>query len=147
MPEIERRPYQRGEAAFIPVAEADPFGFWLVEMEAHGKGLTSYLCDGALVAVTGYHLQWQGVAYAFALVNRELAQGVGRELAASVRERIGELMDHDGLHRVQATANPEDRAATVFLRATGYRREARLQCAAPDGGDLDLYAIIRSKQA
>lgn len=142
---LERRPYRHGEAAFIPVAEADPFGFWLVEMEAEAKGLTSYLYDGALIAVTGYHLQWSGVAYAFALVNRELAQGVGRELAASVKARILELMARDQLHRVQATAHPEDRASVVFLRATGYRREARLRCAAPDGSDLDLYAIIRSQ--
>ena len=144
MPMVERRPYQRGEAAFIPVEEADPFGFWLVEMEAEGRGLTSYLCDGALIAVTGYHLQWRGVAYAFALVNRELAHGIGRELAASVRERIAELMERDHLHRVQATACSTDRAAQVFLRAIGYRKESRMHRAAPDGSDLDLFVIIRS---
>lgn len=145
MPSLDVRPYRRGEAAFIPVAEADPFGFWLVEMEAEGKGLTSYRADGALIAVTGYHLQWTGVAYAFALVNRALAQGVGKELAAAVKARIAELMARDNLHRVQATAHPEDRASVVFLRATGYRKEARLQAASPDGHDLDLYAIIRSR--
>lgn len=147
MRRVEQRPYRHGEAAFIPVAETDPFGFWLVEMEADGRGLTSYLADGALIAVTGYHLQWPGVAYAFALVNRELAQGVGGELAASVKARIQELMARDHLHRVQATMHPADRAAAVFLRATGYHREARLHCAAPDGSDLDLYAIIRSNPA
>lgn len=144
MPNVESRPYQRGEAAFIPVAEADPFGFWIVEMEKDGRGLTSYTVDGALVAVTGYHLQWAGVAYAFALVNRELAQGVGRELAASVKARIAQLMARDQLHRVQATSHPDDRASQVFLRATGYRLESTMRCAAPDGGDLLMFAITRS---
>ena len=141
---VERRPYQRGEAAFLPVEEADPFGFWLVEMEAEGRGLTSYLADGALIAVTGYHLQWRGVAYAFALVNRDLARGIGTELAASVRQRIAELVTSDRLHRVQATASSEDRAAQVFLRAIGFRKESRMHRAAPDGSDLDMFTIIRS---
>lgn len=144
MPEVIARPYQLGEAALIPVAEADPFGFWLREMEAEGRGLTSYDCEGALIAVTGYHLQWKGVAYAFALVNRELTQGVGRQLVATVRERIRYLMQRDRLHRVQATCDPRDRAARVFLRATGHRFESIMRCASEDGSDLHLYTIIGS---
>lgn len=141
---IEVRPYRRGDAALVPVVEADPFGFWLVEMEASAQGLTSYYSDGLLLAVTGYQLVWNGVADAFALVNRDLARGLGLELARAVRQRIGELMAGDGLHRVQATSDCEDRASQVFLRATGYRQEARMRCAGPDGRDLYLYAITRS---
>ncbi|MCY1296829.1 hypothetical protein D9M68_159150 [compost metagenome] len=141
---VEVHAYRHGEAALVPVAEADPFGFWLVEMEASAHGLTSYYADGLLLAVTGYQLVWKGVADAFALVNRELAHGSGRELAQAVRQRIVELMASDGLHRVQATADCADRASQVFLRATGYRQEARMHCAGPDGRDLYLYAITRS---
>ena len=45
MPEVIAQPYKRGDGALIPVAEADPFGFWLAEMESTAGGLTSYYCD------------------------------------------------------------------------------------------------------
>lgn len=144
MPEVTAKPYRRGDAAMIPVDEADPFGFWLVEMEANCKGLTSYYIDDLLAAVTGYELMWRGVAYAFALVNRPLCSGSGKELAAAVRDRITQLMEQDGLHRVQATSHVTDRAAAVFLRATGYKLESRMVRGAPDGTDLLMHAIIRS---
>lgn len=146
MPKVIAQPYKRGDGALIPVAEADPFGFWLAEMESTANGLTSYYSDGLLIAITGYQLQWRGVAYAFALINRQLAAGSGKELAAAVRHRIVELMDSDGLHRVQASANAHDRAAEVFLRATGYRLESRMIAAAPDGSDLFLYTIIKGRK-
>lgn len=146
MPEVIAQPYKRGDGALIPVAEADPFGFWLAEMESTAAGLTSYYCDGLLIAVTGYQLQWRGVAYAFALINRPLAAGSGKELAAAVRQRIAELMEKDKLHRVQASVDANDRAAAVFLRATGYRLESRMIAAAPDGSDLFLYTIIKGRK-
>lgn len=143
---IHVRPYRIGDGALIPVAEADPFGFWLREVEDQACGLTSYEIDGALVAVTGYQLLWNGVAYAFALVNRELVAGSGRELAEAVRQRIAELMAKDRLHRVQSTCDPNDRASAVFLRATGHRLESCMRKASHDGKDLHLYAIIGSKE-
>lgn len=142
--EVIARPYRLGEGAMIPVAEADPFGFWLREMESEGRGLTSYEIDGALVAVTGYHLLWPGVAFAFALVNREVVAGDGMALALSVKRRISELMDSDNLHRVQSTCDPTDRGSAVFLRATGHRLESCMRRGSQDGSDLHLYAIIRS---
>lgn len=144
MLEVIARPYRIGDAAMVPVEEADPFGFWLVEMEASCKGLTSYYIDGALVAVTGYELLWSGVAYAFAMVNRPLCSGAGKQLASAVKTRIIELMQTDKLHRVQATCHVTDRAAAVFLRATGYRQESRMVRGAPDGTDLFMFAIIGS---
>lgn len=143
--QVLARPYRLGEGALIPVAEADPFGFWLREIEAQAKGLTSYEIDGALVAVTGYQLLWNGVAYAFALINRPAVAGAGRQLAGAVRQRIAELMASDNLHRVQSTCDPTDRASAVFLRATGHRLESCMRRASHDGRDLHLYAIIRSE--
>ena len=72
---IQVRPYQPGDGALIPVAEADPFGFWLREIESIGRGLTSYYLDDLLVAVTFYTPAWDGVADSCALVNRDLIQG------------------------------------------------------------------------
>lgn len=144
--QVTARPYRLGEGALIQVDEADPFGFWLREIEAQAHGMTSYEADGALVAITGYQLLWPGVAYAFALIDRALASGVGRQLANSVKQRIAELMDSDKLHRVQSTCNPTDRASAVFLRATGHHLESCMRRASQDGSDLHLYAIIRSEQ-
>lgn len=139
---IEARPYRPGDGALIPVAEADPFGFWLREVEAAGRGMTSYYLDDLLIAVTFYTPVWNGVADACALVNRPLARGHGPALAQAVRTRIDELMRSDRLHRVQATSHVTDRASQVFLRAIGYRYESTMQRGAADGSDLFVYALF-----
>ena len=94
---IQARPYHPGDGALIPVAEADPFGFWLREIESVGRGMTSYYLDDLLVAVTFYTPAWSGVADACALVNRELSKGHGRALAAAIRRRNDELMHSNKL--------------------------------------------------
>lgn len=140
--EIIAKPYRVGDAALVPVAEADPFGFWLREIENVGRGMTSYYLDDLLIAVTFYTPAWEGVADACALVNRGIAKGHGKELARVVRRRIMELMDSDRLHRVQATSEVTDRASQVFLRAIGYRYESTMKRGAPDGSDLFVYALF-----
>lgn len=140
--EIETRPYKPGDGALIPVAEADPFGFWLREIESAGRGMTSYYLDDLLMAVSFYTLAWDGVADACALINRELSSGRGKELAKAMRERIHELMQTDSLHRVQATSHVTDRASQVFLRAIGYHYESTMKRGASDGSDLFVYALF-----
>lgn len=139
---ITTREYVKGEAAMIPVAEPDPHAGWIVEMEQSTHGLTSYERDGELVAVTGYQMMWNGVAWAFALVDRGRVAGSGRELADAVRSSIAILVARDGLHRVQACCNPADPATKVFLRACGFRLESRMRRAGPDGGDLLMMTIV-----
>lgn len=139
---IQVRPYQPGDGALIPVAEADPFGFWLREIESIGCGLTSYYLDDLLVAVTFYTPAWDGVADSCALVNRDLIQGHGKALASAVRRRVNELMRRDKLHRVQATSDVRDRTSQVFLRAIGYRYESTMKRGAPDGSDLFVFALL-----
>lgn len=139
---IEVRPYRTGDGALIPVDEPDPFGFWLRETEAAGRGMTSYYLDGLLIAVTFYTPAWEGVADACALVNRELSRGHGKALALAIRRRIHELIHSDNLHRVQATSYVTDRASQVFLRAIGYRYESTMKRGAPDGSDLLVYALF-----
>lgn len=140
--EIEVRPYHPGDAALIPVGEVDPFGFWVREIEAIGRGMTSYYLDGLLIAVSFYTPAWRGVADACALVNRDIARGHGKELARAMRSRILELIQSDSLHRVQATSEVADRASQVFLRAIGYRYESIMRRGAPDGSDLYVYAMF-----
>lgn len=140
--QITTQRYRPGDAALIPVDEPDPFGFWLREIEANGQGLTSYYLGDLLIAVTFYMRLWDGVADASALINRQLAAGHGKQLAKAIRERILELMQTDGLHRVQATSEPADRASQVFLRAIGYHYESTMKMAAPDKGDLFLYRML-----
>lgn len=126
----------------IPVAEPDPTPGWLDEMERETRGLTSYERDGQLVAVTGYQPMWNGVAWAFALIDRERAAGEGMDLARAIRRVIDDLVAHDDLHRVQACCNPDDPATKVFLRACGFRLESRMRRAGPDGGDLLMMTIV-----
>jgi RimJ/RimL family protein N-acetyltransferase len=140
---IEAREYRKGDGAAIPVAEQDPHDNWLQQMESGMHGLTSYERDGKLVAVSGYELMWQGVAWAFALVDREACAGAGPELARAVRASIGKLVLADNLHRVQACCDPNDPATKVFLRAIGFRLEATMRKASPFGGDLLMMAMVR----
>lgn len=139
---IKAREYRKGDGAAIPVAEQDPSENWLEQMETGMHGLTSYERDGKLVAVSGYELMWQGVAWAFALVDREACAGAGPELVQAVRKRTAELIQSDNLHRVQACCNPADPATKVFLRAIGFRLEATMRKASPFGGDLLMMAMI-----
>lgn len=137
------RPYRAGEAALIPVAERDPSAGWLQEMEETTHGLTSYERDGALIAVTGYQIMWDGVAWAFALVDRAASAGAGKELAAQVRCILSDQIMQSGVHRVQACCNPADPVTKVFLRACGFRVESTMRRAAPGGGDLLMMTIVR----
>ena len=139
---IQAMPYRPGDAALIPVAEVDPFGFWLREIEEVGRGLTSYYIDDLLVAVSLYTPAWRGVADSCALVNRDLSKGHGKALARSIRQRIDQLMISDNLHRAQATAYVTDRPSQVFLRAIGYRYESTMKRGAADGSDLYVYALL-----
>lgn len=142
---ITARHYRPGEAALIPVDEPDPCDNWHRQVELYAKRMISFDRDGSLVAVIGYSEIWNGVADAFALINRPLAAGAGAELAAEIKRYILKLMDIDGLHRVQATSEPQDRKSQVFLRATGYKFESVMECAAPCGSDLFMFVIIRGK--
>lgn len=140
---ITTREYRKGDIARIPTAEPDPFDGYADHAELWFKGLTSYDLDGSLAAVTYYSPLWNGVADAAAVIDRAAAAGHGPALALAIRRRIVELMRTDGLHRVQATASPEDRSAQVFLRAMGYRYESTMAAGAEDGSDLLLFAIIK----
>jgi RimJ/RimL family protein N-acetyltransferase len=52
-----------------------------------------------------------------------------------------------GLHRVQATTSPDNRASWRVMERLGMRREGRLREAAPQGGawsDVLVYGILGS---
>lgn len=140
---ITTRPYQTGDLARLPCYEENPCDGWEAHTEAEACGLTSYYLGEQIVAVSGYQLLWSGVAYAFAVVDRDAASRYAVSLARSVKSRIIELMAADGLHRVQATCSPNDRQCTVFLKATGYTLESTMRKASPDGQDIVMYAITK----
>lgn len=139
---IEAKPYRAGDAALIPVTEADPFGFWLRDLEASAKGLTSYYAGSRLVAVSFYMPMWDGVVESCALIDRAAASGSGRQLARVMRQVTDRIMIEQKIHRVQATSEVQDRASQVFLRAIGYRLESTMKQGAPDRGDLLVYALL-----
>lgn len=141
---ITRREYRQGDSELIPVAEKDPHDGWHEWLEGSCSGLLSYELDGKLVAVTGFAVMWDGVAMALALIDRDAVRGNGRELAAVVKDTIQRQMKAYGLHRVQATSEPEDRASRVFLRACGYTFESTMRNGAPDKSDLLVYVILET---
>ena len=139
---VEARSYKAGDAALIPVAEADPFGFWLRDLEAGAKGLTSYYAGQRLLAISFYMPMWDGVVESCALVDRSASAGLGRDLARAMRQVTDRTMRDKKIHRVQATSEVQDRASQVFLRAIGYRLESTMKQGAPDRGDLLVYALL-----
>lgn len=140
--QITARPYRNGDGALVNVGEADPFGFWLRDIEQNGRGMTSYYLGDQIIAVTFYIPMWDGVADCCALVDRDLAAGHGLALARAIRKRTDELMRSDRVHRAQATSEAQDRASQVFLRAIGYRYESTMRRGAPDQSDLLVYALL-----
>lgn len=140
---ITVKPYLKGDLARLPCYEENPFEGWEANTEAEACGLTSYYLGEQIIAVTGYQLLWAGVAYAFAVIDRDGVKGHGRDLAVAVASNIASLMHSDGLHRVQSTCSSADRHSAAFLRATGHRFESTMRMASPDGQDIDMYAITK----
>ncbi|MGL4315331.1 MAG: hypothetical protein ACRCTL_01755 [Pseudomonas sp.] len=142
---IKARHYRKGDIASINSAEDNPFANWNQHVERNAKRMVSFERSGQLIAVIGYTEVWDGVADAFAVIDREHARGAGKELAAEINRCIIAIMDIDNLHRVQATCHAEDRVAAVFLRAAGYKLESRMIRASANGSDMLMHTIIRSQ--
>ena len=140
---LSLRPYKAGDIAAIPCDEADPAPGWADYLERVSGGLASVECDGELLAVIGFTLVTPGVADSFAVIDREKAQGQGKQLASITAAKTAQWMRETSTHRAAATCSPQDRAARVFLRAVGYRKECLLEAAAADGSDLLQFKLIR----
>lgn len=142
MRRVSGRAYRAGDLVQIPSAEQRPFSDWIEYVEQAGHGLTTYELDGHVLASIGFTSCWDGVGDAFAVVNRQMAAGHGRILAAMVKARIKQVMQVYGLHRMQATCEAADHAGRVFLRAVGFRFESVIRQGAPDRTDLLMHAIL-----
>lgn len=140
---LSLRPYRAGDIAAIPSDEADPAPGWADHLERVAGGIAAVECGGELIAVIGFTLVTPGVADSFAVIDRNKAQGHGRQLAAITAGQTALWMRETSTHRAAATCSPQDRPARVFLRAVGYREECLLEAAAADGSDLLQFKLIR----
>lgn len=141
---ISWRRYQAGDLNLIPRSESEPFSGWSDFIEENGRGMATIVLGGDPLVVFGCISCWDGVAEAFATVNREMASGHGKAISRMIRARMDQCMEVLSLHRMQATAGVTDRQGQVFLRAIGFSREGLMREGAPDRTDLITYAYIRA---
>lgn len=144
-PTLELCAYRHGDLARLRNTSFDPFEVLGADVESSVGGLRSIMCDGKLVACIGWAPFMVGVVGSFAAVDRLQAAGHGTKLVAIIRAQIDVWAIESGAHRIEATCDPEDRAAQVFLRAMGYTFECRLEAAAPDATDLLQFKLIKRR--
>jgi hypothetical protein len=120
--EIEVGLYRAGDLSLVQCEEPDPIEGWPVFAELYAHDLRSIRLNGVLIGCMGYFMCAPTEADAFALIDRKACRGVGKQLAAAVRQRQLQWMEEIGLTRVWADCPRHDRKAQVFLRAIGYRR-------------------------
>lgn len=116
----ELAPYRRGDLAKIPCNEPDPVPGWAELTEKNAHDLRSVVCNGQVVATMGYFPTSILEADAFAVVDRSACKGIGRQVAAIIREQQLEWMRHTGIEQANASCAANDRAARVFLQVIGY---------------------------
>lgn len=136
-PEIA--PYRLGDLAKIPCEEPDPIPGWAEQTERDAHDMRSIHIGGQLVGVVGYIPETRTQAGAFAVIDRQACAGHGRELARILRQRNRQWMEEVGITTATAFCNAQDRAARVFLRATGYRETG------PVDGDTVYFILTWSK--
>jgi len=119
-PTLDR--YRRGDLASLPQSEPDPVPGWAEYTEQHAHDLRSIRLGDQLVASFGYFPASYTQADAFAVVDRDLAQGHGAAIARIIRQQQLQWMQDTSTARVTAECRPHDRVAQVFLRAIGYKR-------------------------
>lgn len=134
---ITWRKYISGDIARVDSIEPDPFEGWADQAEREGRALTTILRDGLPIVATGLIDSGPGEAWCFAVVDRTLASGNGKQVITMMRARLHQAMDVLGIHTVRAEAGTSDRAACVFLRAAGFRP-------AGSNGSTTHYTIHRS---
>lgn len=140
------RQYRAGDIALIKHEEPDPVEGWQEAVEASGIGLVTITLSGDPVAVIGGFEVCRGVADCFACVDRRRASGHGRTIAKMARVAIDQSMIQYQLHRVQATAQANDRQALVWLRALGFKVESVMRKAASDGSDMIMTTRLRGEE-
>jgi len=119
-PSLDR--YRRGDLSSVRSDAPDPIPGWAEHAEAHAHDLRSVRLGDNLLASFGYMLRSRTEADGFAVVDRAMAKGVGRQLALLVRLRQVQWMQEAGLTTAWADCPASDRPAIAFLRAIGYKR-------------------------
>lgn len=119
-PTLDR--YRRGDLASLPQSEPDPVPGWAEYTEQHAHDLRSIRLGDLLVASFGYFPASYTQADAFAVVDRDLAQGHGAGIAQVIRQQQLQWMQETGAALVTAECRTHDRTAQVFLRAIGFRK-------------------------
>jgi hypothetical protein len=112
------------------------------DAEMHLLGRTLEI-QGEPVAVVGISLHWEGVAYAWAFVNRERIQKHPLAFLRGTRNLLLWAMDAFQLRRVQATCLTEPPAFHRTLESLGFVREGLMRGYGMDGTDHYLYAFLR----
>lgn len=141
---IEIVPYLPSHAALIELQPAQRLAAGLVtpdyarRLADEGPAVT-VMVDRQPHGCMGLAWQWPGRGIVWAL----LSAGLGPNGLTALSLRAARWLDRHDWQRVEAYIDPDHTNGHRWARLFGFRHEGRLRRYAPDGRDIDLYAIVR----
>lgn len=98
--------------------------------------------SGKVLAIFGVWPLWDGVGSAWAQISGE-ALKCPFTLGRAAKTFLAEIIERDGLWRVQATIEHGHHDARRLIRWLGFQYEGTMSGYGPTGLDHDLYSIVR----
>jgi hypothetical protein len=123
-------------------AEAMTQSAWVERAMVCPAWTAAWIDGGTVVAAGCLILHWPGRAEACAVVNRRATTRQVVQATRAARRWIEARQRAPALRRVEVFMPHRSPWRVTFMRALGFRREARLRRWGPDGADYDLYAKV-----
>lgn len=113
-------------------------------MEVPDENTYAVMYEGALVAVGGVQVRWEGVGLFWLMLTADCKKEGWHGVRAlyAIKEKIQELTEKNNLHRAEAAVRLGFSRAIAMIKALGFEREGLMRQHGPDKADSYLYARI-----
>lgn len=113
-------------------------------MEVPDGNPCAVIYEGALVAVGGLLLKWEGVGIFWLILTADCKkEGVhGLRALYAIKETIEELAEKNNLHRAEAAVRTDFPKAIAMMEALGFEREGLMRQYWPDKADAYLFSKV-----
>ena len=113
-------------------------------MKVPDENTYAVVYEGALVAVGGVQVKWEGVGLFWLILTADCKkEGIhGLRALYAIREKIEELTKKNNLHRAEAAIRTDFSRAIAMIEALGFEREGLMRQYYPDKTDGFLYSKV-----
>ena len=113
-------------------------------MQCPDENTYAVLYEGALVAVGGLYVKWQGVGVLWLMLTDECKKDGVHALRAleAIKEKTNYLIEANGLWRAEALVRVEFKKAIKMIQYLGFKRESEMEKCFPDKTDGFMYVKV-----